>query len=82
MGKRPSGWVPEQKISVAEAIEAYTLGSAKASFEELRKGSIESGKLADFVVLSEDILDIAPERIDKVEVLLTIIGGQIVHQVR
>ncbi|MBL8218122.1 MAG: amidohydrolase [Bryobacterales bacterium] len=81
-GKRPSGWVPEQKISAAEAIEAYTLGSAKASFEELRKGSIESGKLADFVVLSEDILNIAPERIDKVVVVLTIIGGQIVHQVR
>jgi len=81
-GKRPSGWVPEQKITAAEAVEAYTLGSAKASYEEPHKGSIESGKLADFVVLSEDILNIAPERIDKVVVVLTIIGGQIVHQVR
>ncbi|MFN7936667.1 MAG: amidohydrolase [Bryobacteraceae bacterium] len=81
-GKRPLGWVPEQKISVAEAIEAYTLGSAKASFEESLKGTIESGKYADFVVLEEDILNIPVERIDKVVVGLTIIGGRIVHAVR
>lgn len=81
-GKRPGGWVPEQKITVAEAIEAYTLGSAKASFEEPVKGTIESGKYADFVVLQEDILNIPVERIDKVVVGLTIIGGRIVHAFR
>ncbi|MBL8175390.1 MAG: amidohydrolase [Bryobacterales bacterium] len=78
-GKRPNGWVPEQKITVAEAIEAYTLGSAKASSEEHCKGSIESGKYADFVVLSEDLLTIPATRIDKVVVTNTIVGGHIVH---
>lgn len=81
-GKRPEGWVPEQKITVAEAIEAYTLGSAKASMEEGVKGSIASGKYADFVVLEEDILSVPAAGIDKVVVGQTIIGGQIVHAVR
>ena len=56
-GKHPDGWFPEQKITVAEAIEAYTLGSAYGAFQEKERGSIEAGKLADFVVLSRDILD-------------------------
>ncbi len=81
-GKNTRGWIPEQKISVAEAVEAYTLGSAKASFEDAWKGTIESGKLADFVVLEEDIFNIAPPQIDKVVVGMTIIGGHIVHAVR
>src|ERR1044072_4233920 len=51
-GKNPGGWVPEQKISVAAAVRAYTLGSAYASFDEKLKGSIKVGKLADLVVLS------------------------------
>ena len=57
-GKRPAGWVPEQKITVAEAVRAFTLGSAYASFDEKAKGSIEVGKLADFAVLSADIFQI------------------------
>src|SRR5262249_43312121 len=50
-GKNPNGWVPEQRISVAEAIEAYTLGSAYAEFQEKEKGSIAVGKLADIIIL-------------------------------
>lgn len=79
-GKHPEGWAPEQKITVAEAIRAYTMGSAYASFEERRKGSIETGKLADMVVLSEDILTIDPVRIEKVKVLMTIFGGRVVYE--
>lgn len=79
-GKRPNGWVPEQKITVAEAIRAYTLGSAYASFDEMRKGSIEVGKLADFAVLSADILKINPVEIEKARVVLTIFDGKVVYE--
>src|SRR5262249_10199555 len=56
-GKHPGGWFPEQRITVAEAVEAYTLGSAYAGFQEADRGSIKAGKLADLVVLSRDIFD-------------------------
>jgi predicted amidohydrolase YtcJ len=79
-GKRPAGWVPEQKITVAEAIRAFTLGSAYASFDETRKGSIEVGKLADLVVLSADILTINPVEIEKTRVVMTIFDGKIVYE--
>ena len=78
-GKRPAGWVPEQKITVAEAIRAFTLGSAYASFDETRKGSIEVGKLADFAVLSADILKINPVEIEKARVVLTIFDGKVTY---
>jgi len=79
-GKHPEGWFPEQKISVEEAIEAYTLGSAYAAFDEDIKGTIAPGKLADLVVLSEDILTIPPERIKDVVVLCTVVGGRVVYE--
>ena len=77
-GKHPAGWIPEQKITVREAIHAYTVGSAYASFEENIKGSIERGKLADFVVLTDDILSIDPVKIADTKVFQTIMGGQVV----
>ncbi|MCX8036185.1 MAG: amidohydrolase [Candidatus Sumerlaeia bacterium] len=77
-GKNPNGWVPEQKISVAEAVEAFTLGSAYAEFQENEKGSITPGKLADLVILSDDIFTLAPERIRDVRVETTIFGGKII----
>jgi predicted amidohydrolase YtcJ len=77
-GKHPDGWIPEQKITAAEAIHAYTVGSAYASFEEKIKGSIEPGKLADFVVLTDDILHIDPIKIADTKVYMTILGGEIV----
>ncbi len=77
-GKNPNGWFPEQKLSVAEAIEAYTMGSAYAEFQEKEKGSITPGKLADMVLLSDDIFSIVPEKIREVRVRKTFVGGRLV----
>jgi predicted amidohydrolase YtcJ len=74
-GKHPQGWFPEQKLSIQEAIAAYTMGSAYAEFQEHEKGSIEPGKLADFVLLSQDVLAIAPAAIRDTHVLTTWLGG-------
>src|SRR5206468_7075164 len=75
----PNGWVPEQKISIAEAVAAYTSGSAFAEFQETEKGTIERGKLADLVVLNDDIFKIAPAAIKDVRVMTTIVGGRVVY---
>ena len=77
-GKNPSGWFPEQKLSVAETIDAYTMGSAFAEFQENEKGSISPGKLADMVLLSDDLFTIAPDKIRDVKVLKTFVGGRLV----
>ena len=79
-GRNPNGWVPEQKITVPEAVAAYTKGSAFAEFQENEKGTIARGKLADLVVLSDDIFAVAPAAIKDVKVLTTIAGGRVVHQ--
>lgn len=80
-GKHPDGWYPAQRISVAEAIEAYTMGSAYAAFEENEKGSLEPGKLADLIVLSRDILDEAErDHIAQTDVHMTVVGGKIVYE--
>ncbi len=77
-GNNPEGWLPEQKLTVAQAVEAYTMGSAYAEFQENQKGSIGRGKLADMVVLSDDIFKIDPHAIKDVQVLTTILGGKVV----
>jgi predicted amidohydrolase YtcJ len=77
-GKRPGGWFTEQKLTVSEAVEAYTMGSAYAEFQEKEKGSITPGKLADMVLLSDDIFTIDPAKIRDVKVLNTIVGGKFV----
>jgi predicted amidohydrolase YtcJ len=80
-GKHPAGWFPEQKIGVVEAVEAYTLMSAYAAHQEKDRGSLERGKLADLVVLSRDILAPAErEHIADTTVVLTVVGGKIVHE--
>lgn len=76
-GKNPGGWFPEQKLSVAEAIEAYTMGSAYAEFQEKEKGSITPGKLADMAIMSDDLFTIEPVKIRDARVLLTIVGGRL-----
>lgn len=78
--KRPGGWVPEEKISVAEAVRAFTYGSAYAAFEEKIKGAIEPGKLADMAVLSENIFAIDPVQIRQVKVVMTIFDGRVVFE--
>ncbi len=80
-GKHPSGWFPEQKIRVEEAVEAYTLTSSYAAFQEKDRGSLEPGKLADLVVLSRDILDPAErDHIAQAEVVLTLVGGRVAYE--
>src|SRR5437773_2155870 len=79
-GKNPDGWIPEEKITLSEAVEAYTLGSAFAEFQENEKGSITPGKLADMVLLSDDIFSIPPQKIRDVRVLQTIVGGKIIWE--
>jgi predicted amidohydrolase YtcJ len=81
-GKRPGGWVPEQKVGVAQALEAYTTGAACAEFEEGNKGSISVGKLADLVMLSGDPFRVAPEAIAGLKVAMTLVGGKVVYERR
>jgi predicted amidohydrolase YtcJ len=71
--------VPAQKISLEDALRSYTANGAYAFFEEELKGSLEVGKLADFVLLDEDLDAIAPEAIKNVRVLQTVVGGQVVY---
>lgn len=78
-GKNPQGWFPEQKLAVGEAIEAYTIGSAYAEFQEHEKGSITPGKLADMVLLSDDVINIDPVKIRDVRVLKTWVGGKLTY---
>jgi predicted amidohydrolase YtcJ len=77
--KNPTGWIPEQKITVAEALHAYTIGSAFAEHEESLKGSIAPGKLADLVVLTEDIFQIDPTEIENTRVQMTIFDGKVIY---
>ncbi len=79
-GHPPGGWYPDQCITLEEALRAYTLGSAYASFEEDIKGSIEEGKLADLVVLSRPVMEIPTGELLETEVVMTIVGGRIVFQ--
>jgi predicted amidohydrolase YtcJ len=78
-GKNPGGWFPEEKITLPEAIEAYTTGAAFAEFQESEKGSITPGKLADMVILSDNIFDLKPEAIRNAKVKTTIVGGKVVY---
>jgi len=78
-GKNPNGWFPEQKISVPEAIRAYTLIPAYAEFNETIKGTLTPGKLADLVVLSQDIITAPPDSISETNILMTMVGGNVVY---
>jgi len=79
-GKNPGGWIPEQKITVAQAVRAYTWGSAYASFDEKVKGTLVPGYLADFVVLSRDIFAIDPVEIERTKVDITVFDGRVVFE--
>jgi predicted amidohydrolase YtcJ len=79
-GRNPNGWVPEQKISIEQAVTAYTAGSSFAEFQEQDKGMLARGALADLVMLSADIFSIPPVQLKDVQVLMTIVGGAVVHQ--
>ena len=79
-GKNPQGWIPEQKITVEEALRCYTVNNAWAMFAENEVGRIAPGMLADIAVLSADLFTIPPEKIESVVVDLTIVDGDIVFE--
>ncbi|RLE02215.1 MAG: hypothetical protein DRI99_03905 [Candidatus Aminicenantes bacterium] len=79
-GTPPEGWFPEQRISVAEALQAYTINAAYACFEDDIRGSLEEGKLADITVFNKNLLKIPADDILKTDVLMTIVDGKIVFQ--
>jgi len=81
-GKHPDGWVPEQRITLEEAIRAYTVGSAYAEFKEKVKGSLAPGKLADLVLLDRDIYQIDLSKLDTVKVAMTIADGKVVWEAK
>ncbi len=80
-GQPPGGWTGHQKVTLEQALAAYTRDAAYAEFEDKVKGALEPGKLADVIVLSQNLFEIAPRDIHKTSVVLTIVGGKIVHQV-
>jgi len=79
-GKHPGGWIPEQKITVEDALRAYTSGSAYASFEDNIKGTLEPNKLADFVLIDRDLTRIPHEQIRDARIMMTIVGGRVVYE--
>lgn len=77
--KNPNGWFPDEKISVEQALKCYTANNAYAGFQENKLGKLKAGMLADFIVLSDDILSIAPEKIRDIKVSRTIVNGKEVY---
>ncbi|MFN6963784.1 MAG: amidohydrolase [Pyrinomonadaceae bacterium] len=80
--KNPNGWILEQKISVDEAVRAFTWGSAYGEFQENVKGTLEVGKVADFVMLSDDIFTVDPVKIRDARVLMTVVDGRVVYEAK
>ena len=76
----PGGWVPEQKISVEEALQAYTTGSAYAEYQDAEKGMLAKGMLADLVLIDRDLTRVPAESIRDARIRLTVVGGRIVHE--
>ena len=80
-GLNPYGWVPEQKISIEQSLYAYTKDAAYSSYDEDNLGSLDIGKLADFVILSDDLTKINSDKIKDVKVLSTYVGGKQVYKI-
>ena len=78
-GRNPGGWIPDQKITIGEALRAYTYGNAWATFMERKWGALAAGRYADIVVLDRDLFGVAPESIGSVKVRYTIVGGRVVY---
>ena len=79
-GQPEAGFVPEQRVSVAEAIAGYTMGAAYAGRREKSEGSIEAGKRADLIILSQNVLDVDVHRIAETKVVTTMVGGRVVYR--
>jgi predicted amidohydrolase YtcJ len=76
----PDGWHPEQRLSVSEAVQAYTMGAAVTSGREDVLGSIEPGKLADFTILDRDIFSVSPDELKEAKIAATVVGGKILYR--
>ena len=79
-GTPANGFVPEQRLTVEQAVDGYTLGAAFAGRREKTEGSLEVGKLADLIIISQNIFDINPHKIGATTVVATIVGGHLVYQ--
>jgi predicted amidohydrolase YtcJ len=79
-GAHAGGWVPAQKITVEEALRAYTSTGAYAEFQESEKGTLITGKLADFVLIDRDLTTIPPEMLREAHVVMTVVGGRVVYE--
>ncbi len=79
-GKPAGGFVPAQRITLDQAIEAYTMGVAYAGKREKTEGSIEKGKFADMIIVDQDLFQIDPHKIDQTKVMLTMVGGKVVYE--
>jgi predicted amidohydrolase YtcJ len=81
-GNPPGGWLPEQKLGLPDAVYAYTMGGAFAMRREKDEGSIEAGKLADLIILSQNIFEVDPHKIAETKPVLTMVGGRVVFEAR
>jgi predicted amidohydrolase YtcJ len=81
-GNPPGGWMPDQALTRRQALESWTIGGAYAAFEEKTKGSLEAGKLADFILLDKDIMTVPPREVLAAKVTMTVLGGKIVYEAR
>jgi hypothetical protein len=81
-GKHPGGWVPEEKISLDEALRAYTAGNARAVYAEAKRGVIRPGAWADLVLLDRDLFAIPDTTIDQAKVVATVVGGKVVYRAK
>jgi predicted amidohydrolase YtcJ len=79
-GEPPGGFLPSERISLEDAIKGYTAGAAYAAHREKEEGSLQAGKLADMIMIDQDLFKIEPSEIGKTEVLFTMVGGKIVYQ--
>jgi predicted amidohydrolase YtcJ len=79
-GQPHAGFVPEQRLTIAETIRGYTLGAAYAGRREKTEGSIEAGKLADLIILSQNLFEVDAHRVAETKIVTTIVGGRVVHQ--
>jgi predicted amidohydrolase YtcJ len=79
-GKNPNGWFPEQRVTVDQALRAYTVNNAHAIFMDDKLGRIRVGMLADMAVIDQDLLSIAPEKIREAKVTMTVVGGKILDR--
>lgn len=79
-GEPKGGWIPSERIGLADAVRGYTLNAAFAGHREKTEGSLEAGKLADLIVVSQDVFKVDPLKIGETKVLLTIVGGRVVYR--